>query len=215
MYAMRNKIKDWGIHLRTRSGIGAGRDGHGRQHPPYLQAVRNTEDQDRSSDSGEGQASKIVFLGIEEVEDTTSIRQALQVEAEDERTGSAKGERLMTAMTPKQVEDALMTMSRKYAELSKTYGNMSKLVDLTTGIAMTKSQSQISEYTVITILAAFAEAKTVIRPELTENYDDMILWTLAMQGYHNEKEDRGLPRVERTLTEALAAVDAGMKEQVK
>lgn len=215
MYAVRNKIKDWGLHLRTRSGVGAGRDGHGRQHPPYLQAVRNTEDQDRSPDSGQSQASKIVFLGIEEITESTSVREAIKVEEKDEWSNRTKGDRPMTAMTPKQVEDALMTMSRKYAELSKTYGNMSKLVDLTTGIAMTKSQSQISEYTVITILAAFAEAKTVIRPELTENYDDMILWTLAMQGYHNEKEDRGLPRVERTLTEALAAVDAGMKEQVK
>lgn len=215
MYAVRNKIKDWGLHLRTRSGVGAGRDGHGRQHPPYLQAVRNTEDQDRSPDSGESQTAKIVFLGIEEITESTSVREAIKVEEKDEWSDRTKGDRLMTAMTPKQVEDALMTMSRKYAELSKTYGNMSKLVDLTTGIAMTKSQSQISEYTVITILAAFAEAKTVIRPELTENYDDMILWTLAMQGYHNEKEDRGLPRVERTLTEALAAVDAGMKEQVK
>ena len=84
MYAMRNKIKDWGIHLRTRSGVGAGRDGHGRQHPPYLQAVRNTEDQDRPSDSGEGQASKIVFLGIEEVTEATSVREAIKVEENED-----------------------------------------------------------------------------------------------------------------------------------
>jgi hypothetical protein len=128
---------------------------------------------------------------------------------------SAKGERLMTALTPKQIEDALMTMSRKYADLSNTYGNVSRLIDMTTGIAMTKTQTQISEHLIIAILAAFAEAKTVLRPELTDNYDDMILWTLAMQGYYNEKEDKGLPRVEKSLTAALAAVDAGMKEQVK
>ena len=215
MYAVRNKIKDWGLHLRTRESVGAGRDGHGREHPAYLQAVRNIKDEDRSPDSGESQTAKILFLGIEEVTDSTSVREAIKVEEKDEWSNRTKGDRVMTAMTPKQVEDALMTMSRKYAELSKAYGSMSKLVDLTTGIAMTKSQSQISEHIVITILAAFAEAKTVIRPELTENYDDMILWTLAMQGYYNEKEDRGLPRVEKSLTEALAAVDAGMKEQVK
>ena len=215
MYALWDEITNRGLYIRACNTVKSIRKGHGREYPAYLQAVRNTEDQDRSPDSRQSQTAKILFLGIEEVTESTSVREAIKVEEKDEWSNRTKGDRLMTAMTPKQVEDALMTMSRKYAELSKTYGNMSKLVDLTTGIAMTKSQSQISEYTVITILAAFAEAKTVIRPELTENYDDMILWTLAMQGYHNEKEDRGLPRVERTLTEALAAVDAGMKEQVK
>ena len=120
MYAVRNKIKDWGLHLRTREGVGAGRDGHGREYPAYLQAVRNTEDQDRSPDSGESQTAKILFLGIEEVTDSTSVREAIKVEEKDEWSNRTKGDRLMTAMTPKQVEDALMTMSRKYAELSKT-----------------------------------------------------------------------------------------------
>ena len=215
MYAMRNKIKDWGFHLRTRSGVGAGRDGHGRQYPPYLQAVRNDENQERPSDSGEGQASKIVFLGIEEVKDTTSMRQALQVEAEDERTGSAKGERLMTAMTPKQVEDSLMGLSRKYAAMSNTYGSMERMIDLASDIASIKSQSTITRETIAIVLSSFAEAKAAIRPELLDSYEEMILWTTISHGLFNEAEDKGLPRVEKSLTAALAAVDAGMKEQLK
>lgn len=215
MYAMRNKIKDWGLHLRTRSGIGAGGNGYGRQYPPYLQAVRNIEDQDRPSDSGEGKASKIVFLGIEEIEDTTSMRQALQVEAEDERTGSAKGERLMTAMTPKQVEDSLMGLSRKYAAMNNTYGSMEKIIDLASDIASIKSQSTITRQEIAIVLSSFAEAKAAIRPELLDSYEEMILWTTISHGLFNEAEDKGLPRVEKSLTAALAAVDAGMKEQVK
>lgn len=215
MYAMRNKIKDWGLHLRTRQGIGTGGNGYGRQHPPYLQAVRNVEDQDRPSDSGESQASKIVFLGIEEIEDTTSMRQALQVEAEDERTGSAKGERLMTSMTTKNIEDSLMKMNRKYADLVNVYGSMEKLIDRAADLASIKSQSTITREMIALAIGSFAEAKTSIRPELMENYEEVIIWTMITQGLFNEVEDKGLPRVEKSLTAALAAVDAGMKEQLK
>lgn len=215
MYAMRGKIKDWGLYIRTRSGIGAGRDRHGRQHPPHLQAMRNSENQDRSPDSGESQTAKIIFLGIEEIEDTTSMRQALQMEAEDERTDSAKGERLMTAMTPKQVEDSLMKMSRNYAELNNAYGSMEKLIDRAADIASIKSQSGISRELIAVVMASFAEAKASIRPELIENYEQMILWTTITHGLFNETEDRGIPRVEKGLAAAIAAVDASMKEQVK
>lgn len=215
MYAMRNKIKNWGLHLRTRQGIGAGGNGYGRQHPPYLQAVRNIEDQDRPSDSGQGKASKIVFLGIEEIEDTTSMRQALQVEAEDERTGSAKGERLMTSMTTKNIEDSLMKMNRKYADLVNVYGSMEKLIDRAADLASIKSQSTITREMIALAIGSFAEAKASIRPELMENYEEVIIWTMITQGLFNEVEDKGLPRVEKSLTAALAAVDAGMKEQVK
>ena len=83
------KVKDWRVHIRTRPSVGAGGNGHGRQYPAYLQAVRNIKDQEGSSDSGESQASKIIFLGIEEVEDTASMRQALQMETEDKWTASA------------------------------------------------------------------------------------------------------------------------------
>ena len=121
----------------------------------------------------------------------------------------------MTAMTPKQVENALMTMSRKYADLNNRYGSIADLVRRTADIAGLKVQCQIGDNFVIAVLAAFAEAKTTIRPELTENYDDMILWTLAMQGFHNEKEDGGLPRVEQTLSDALKQVDKNMGDALK
>jgi len=215
MYAMRNKIKDWGVYLRTRSGLGVGRSRRGRQHPAYLQAVCNGENQEGSSDGGEGQASKIVFLGIEEITDATSVRKTIKVEKEDEWSNCIKGDRMMTAMTPKQVESALMTMSRKYADLNNKYGSIADLVRRTADIAGLKVQCQIGNNFVIAVLAAFAEAKTTIRPELTENYDDMILWTLAMQGLYNEKEDGGLPRVEQTLSEVLKQVDKNMGDALK
>jgi len=215
MYAMRNKIKNWGLHLRTRQGIGARRDGYGRQHPPYLQAVRNIEDQDRPSDSGQSQASKIVFLGIEEVKDTAAMRQALQVEAEDERTGSAKGERLMTAMTPKQVEDSLMGLSRKYAAMSNTYGSMDRVMDLASNIASIKTQSTVSKELIAVVMSSFAEAKAAIRPELLDSYEETILWTTISRGFFDETEDKGLPRVQKGLSEAMAQVSAQMEREVK
>ena len=215
MYAMRNKIKDWGVHLRTRSGLGAGGNGHGREHPSHLQIVRNGEDQERSSDSGEGQASKIVFLGIEEITDSTSVRETIKVEEKAKWSNHIKGDRPMTAMTPKQVENALMTMSRKYADLNNAYGSIAKLVDRTAEIASIRLQGSVPSQCVIAVLSAFAEAKTALRPELTENYDDMILWTLAMQGFYNEKEDGGLPRVEKSLMDALKQVDKDMGETLK
>ena len=215
MYGMWNKIKNREFHLRTRPSVGTGRDGHRREYPAYLQAVRNIEDQDRSSDSGESQTSKIVLLGIEEVEDTASMRQALQMETEDERTVSAKGERLMTAMTPKQVEDSLMGLSRKYAGMSSTYGSMDRLIDLAATIASIKSQSSVSKEIIALVMSSFAEAKAAIRPELLDSYEEMILWTTISRGLFDEKEDKGLPRVEGNLAAALAAVGANMKEEVK
>ena len=215
MYGVWSKIKDRGFHLRTREGVGAGRDGHGRQYPPYLQAVRNYKDQDRSSDGWQSQASKIVFLGIEEIKNASSMRQAIQVEEKNEWSNRIEGDKPMTAMTPKQVESSLMAMNRKYADLNNSYGTIPKLVGLTSNIASTKTQTPIHESIIITILAAYAEAKMILRPEITDNYDDMIMWTIALQGYYNEKEDKGLPRVEKSLSAAMAAVDASMREEVK
>jgi len=215
MYGMWNKIKNREFHLRTRSSVGAGGIGHRRQYPAYLQAMRNIQDQEGSSDSGESQAAKILFLGIEEIEDTTSMRQALQMEAEDERTGSAKGERLMTAMTPKQIEDSLMGLSRKYAGINNTYGSMDRVMDLASNIASIKSQSTITKQMIALVMSSFAEAKAAIRPELLDSYEEMILWTTISHGLFNEKEDKGLPRVQSSLEAALSAVDANMKEQVK
>ena len=215
MYGMWSKIKNREFHLRTRQGVGAGRDRHGRQYPAYLQAVRNNENQEGSSDSGESQASKIVFLGIEEVEDTAAMRQALQVEAEDERTSSAKGERLMTAMTPKQVEDSLMGLSRKYAAMSNTYGSMDRVIDLASNIASIKTQSTVSKELIAVVMSSFAEAKAAIRPELLDSYEEVILWTTISRGFFDETEDKGLPRVQSSLEAALAAVGANIKEEVK
>jgi hypothetical protein len=215
MYGMWGKIKNRGLHLRARPSVGAGRDGHGREYPAYLQAVRNIEDQDRSSDGGESQTSKIVLLGIEEVKDTASMRQALQVETEDERTVSAKGERLMTAMTPKQVEDSLMGLSRKYAGMSNTYGSMDKVINLAATIASIKTQSTVSKELIAVIMSSFAEAKAAIRPELLDSYEEVILWTTISRGFFDETEDKGLPRVQSSLEAALAAVGANIKEEVK
>ena len=212
---MWSKIKDRGFHLRTRQSVGAGRDGHGREHPAYLQAVRNIKNEDRSPDSGESQTAKILFLGIEEVTDSTSVREAIKVEEKDEWSDRTKGDRLMTAMTPKQVETALMNMSRSYAALSNTYGSMEKIIDLASDLASIKSQSTVTREMIALVMSSFAEAKAAIRPELLDSYEEMILWATISHGLFNEKEDKGMPRVEKSLTEALAAVDASMKEQVK
>ena len=121
----------------------------------------------------------------------------------------------MTSMTTKNIEDSLMKMNRKYADLVNVYGSMEKLIDRAADLASIKSQSTITREMIALTIGSFAEAKASIRPELMENYEEVIIWTMITQGLFNEVEDKGLPRVEKSLTAALAAVDAGMKEQVK
>lgn len=121
----------------------------------------------------------------------------------------------MTAMTPKQVEDSLMNMSRNYAELSNTYGSVEKLLDLTSELASIKSQSAVSLHTVALVLASYAEIKAALRPEIMGNYEESMIWTLIMQGMYNEKEDRGIPRVEKSLMAALKQVDQQIEKEVK
>ena len=118
----------------------------------------------------------------------------------------------MTALTPKQIEDSLMNMSRNYAALSNTYGNIEKLLDVTADIASIKAQAAIPLHTVALVLASYAETKAALRPEIVGNYEESIVWTLIMQGIYNEREDKGLPRVQKSLSEALAQVGKSLEE---
>ena len=121
----------------------------------------------------------------------------------------------MTAMTPKQVEDSLMGLSRKYAAMSNTYGSMDRVIDLASNIASIKTQSTVSKELIAVVMSSFAEAKAAIRPELLDSYEEVILWTTISRGFFDETEDKGLPRVQSSLEAALAAVGANIKEEVK
>lgn len=77
------------VHLRTHETTGIGRDGHGREHSPDLPTVRDSEDEGGSQPSSESQKTKITFIGIEEIQDTTAIWKGKQMETQNGRNNSA------------------------------------------------------------------------------------------------------------------------------
>lgn len=209
---MWNKIKDRGLHLRTRQGAGAGGNGHGREYPPYLQALRNIKDENGSSDRSEGQEAKIRLLGIEEITNTASIRQALQMETETQRTSSAKGDREMTAMHPTQIEQSLDNISNIYRKLHETFGNMEGLIGRTAEIASMNCNTNISRSVVAMVMKAYAEAKAALQPELQEAHHEVMLWATIAHGLYNEIHDRGLPRVKQDIETVMSEVEKGFSE---
>ena len=208
------KIKSGRVHLRTRQSVGAGGSGHGREYPAYLQALRDIEDQDRPSNSRESKETKIKLLGIEEVEDTVAMREAIKVETENEWTGRIKGERPMTALLPNQVDQSLSSVSSDYKNLHEVFGNVENIINRTVGFASLRHE-RVSPYLVVTILQSFAEAKAAIRPEISSSHEEVILWAAIAHGLFNEKEDKGLPRVNKALEDAIANVGVKMNDEIK
>ena len=77
------------IHLRTHETTGIGRDGHGREHPADLPDMRDRKDEGGSSQSSQSQKTKINFIRIEEIQDTTTNWEGKPREKKDGRHGSA------------------------------------------------------------------------------------------------------------------------------
>lgn len=77
------------VHLRTHETTGIGWDGHGREHPSDMPALRDNENEGGSQPSSESQTTKITFIGIEEIPDTTTIWKGKQMETQNGRNNSA------------------------------------------------------------------------------------------------------------------------------
>lgn len=77
------------VHIRTHETTGIGWDGHGREHPVDVPTVRDNENEGGSQPSSESQTTKITFIGIEEIQDTTTIWKGKQMEKKDGRHNSA------------------------------------------------------------------------------------------------------------------------------
>lgn len=83
-----NKVDAGEVYLRTHETAGIGRDGHGREHPADLPDMRDREDEGGSSQSSQSETSKIKFIGIEEVENTTAFWKGKQMEKANGRNNS-------------------------------------------------------------------------------------------------------------------------------
>lgn len=77
------------VHLRTHETTGIGWDGHGREHPVDVPAVRDEQNEGGSQPSSEGQKTKIIITRIEEIQDTTTIWEGKPMEKKDGRHNSA------------------------------------------------------------------------------------------------------------------------------
>ena len=73
------------VHLRTHEAIRIGGDGYGREHSSDLLTLRDNENEGGSQPSGESEATKIKFIGIEEIKDTTAFWKGKSMETQDGR----------------------------------------------------------------------------------------------------------------------------------
>ena len=200
MYGVWGKINDWWVHLRTRQGAGAGGNRHGRQYPAYLQAVRNLQDEDRSSNSREGKEKESKLLGIEGVPYTIAVRQKLKMEEEAQWTGRPEKQWRMT-MNKGQMQTALTKVSDTFAKLDEY--NFKDLLGNTAVFANMKLENPVDEWSLAIIMSAFADAKTSIMPERVEAYRESIMWTAIAADLKEEKRNQ-LPRVNTAIEAALS-----------
>ena len=203
---MWSKIKDRGLHLRTRPSVGAGGNGHGREHPPYLQALRNIEDEDRSSNSGEGKEGKIKLLGIEEIQNTPTSGERFKVEEKTQRADSPKKQWRMT-MNKGQMQAALSKVSDTFAKLDEY--NFKELLGNTAMFANMKLETPIDEWSLAIIMSAIADAKISIMPEKVESYRESMMWT-AIAANLKEDKSKQLPRVNAEVEAALSSYNSAL-----
>lgn len=76
------------VHLRTHETAGIGWDGHGREHSSDLPTLRDEQNEGGSQPSSESETTKIKFIGIEEIKDTTAFWKGKQMEKKDGRNNS-------------------------------------------------------------------------------------------------------------------------------
>lgn len=203
---MYDKIKDWWVHLRARPSLGTGGNGHGRQYPAYLQAVRNLEDEDRSSNSREGEEKESKLLGTETVPYTIAIRQELKVEEETQRTSGPEKQWRMT-MNKGQMQAALTKVSDTFAKLDEY--NFKDLLGNTAVFANMKLENPVDEWSLAIIMSAFADAKISIMPEKVEAYRESMMWTAIAADLKEEKRNQ-LPRINTAIETALSSYNPAL-----
>lgn len=200
MYGMWGKINDWWVHLRTRQSVGDGGNGHRREHPSYLQAVRNLQDEDRSSNSREGKEKESKPFGAEAVPYTIAIRQELKMEEKTQWTGCPQKQWRMT-MNKGQMQTALTKVSDTFAKLDEY--NFKDLLGNTAVFANMKLENPLDEWSLAIIMSAFADAKISIMPEKVEAYRESMMWTAIAADLKEEKRNQ-LPRINTAIEAALS-----------
>ena len=200
---MWGEINDWWVHLRTRQGIGAGRDRYRRQYQADVQAVRDYKNQNRSPNSGESQAEQSQAPWSSLVKDPATSWEKFQMEEETERTSSPERKWRMT-MNKGQMQTALTKVSDTFAKLDE-YG-FKDLLSTTAAIANLKLENSVDEWSLAIIMSAFADAKVSQMPERVEAYREFIMW-MAIAADLKENKVGQMPRVAASLQEAMSGVN--------
>jgi len=77
------------VYLRAYETTGIGRDGHGREHPSDMPAVRDAENQGGSQPSSQSQETESSFTRTEKVQNTITFWEGKPMEKKDGRHNSA------------------------------------------------------------------------------------------------------------------------------
>ena len=199
---MYGKIKDWWVHLRTRPSIGAGRDRHGREHPPNMQAMCDYENQERPFERSQSKENEKLTPWVALIKDPATSWETFQMEEETKRTISPQKQWRMT-MNKGQMQTALSKVSDTFAKLDDY--NFKHLLGNTAVFANMKLENPVDEWSLAIIMSAFADAKISIMPEKVEAYRESMMWTAIAADLKEEKRNQ-LPRVNAAIEAALNTV---------
>lgn len=202
------KANGGSVHIRAYEGVGTGGDGHGREHQADLPNLCKGEDQERSSDYGQGQIPKIVIFGPKDRQSTATLREEVKVEEETERTSSPKRRMIMNRSD---LRHALDSATAAFAIIDETYG-FADLLKKTKDFATIRLGYEVDDRTVAIIMASFADAKYSILPERMEAYRESAMW---MSVVANSLDDKGnqMPRIHKGLEAAMLGMTSQTDEE--
>ena len=203
VYGMWDQVSNWWVHLRTRKGAGAGRDGHGREYPPDLQALRDNENQSGSLDGSESQKAEGKPSWLKIVQDPATSWEKFQMEEEAQRTVSPQKQWRIN-MNKGQMQTSLSKVSDTFAKLDEY--NFKFLLSNTAVFANMKLETPVDEWSLAIIMSAFADAKISQMPERVEAYRESMMWTAVAADLKEDKRNQ-LPRVVASLEEAIGGIN--------
>ena len=202
------KANGGSVHIRAYEGAGTGGDGHGREHQADLPDLCKGEDQEGSSDYGQGQIPKIVIFGPKDRQSTATLREEVKVEEETERTSSPKRRMIMNKSD---LRHALDSTTAAFAIIDETYG-FADLLKKTKDFATIRLGYEVDDRTVAIIMASFADAKYSILPERMEAYRESAMWMAVVA---NSLDDKGnqMPRIHKSLEAAMLGMTSQTDEE--
>jgi hypothetical protein len=203
VYGMWDQVSNWWVHLRTRKGAGAGRDGHGREYPPDLQALRDNKNQSGSLDGSESQKAEGKSSWLKIVQDPATSWEKFQMEEEAKRTiGPQKQWRI--DMNKSQFMQSFGKVSEAFSKIDEY--SIAPLIANAVDVANIKLEQKIDEWSFAIIMSAIAEAKIAQMPERVDAYHESVMWMTIAAAIKTDKGIR-LPQVQADIATALSNVN--------